>query len=203
LRTRVDEARAAAVAARAAVVAAEADVRQLRSAFDTADELLSERRSQRRATVARLDAATADLARLRSGVSVRDRCLVRPATGELNSEFGMRRHPVLGHRKLHSGTDFRPGDGRIYAAADGVVVAVDYDSGYGRTTKIDHGTYRGARVITWYAHQASTSVEVGDTVAAGEHIGRIGSTGMSTGPHLHFEVRLDDKPVQPRDWLAC
>ena len=121
----------------------------------------------------------------------------RPATGRVTSPFGPRLHPILGYVKVHTGTDFSRGDGYVYAAADGVVLETSRNRAYGNMTVVDHGTMRGDRVSTLYAHQARFLVEPGDRVRRGEVIGVIGSTGYSTGPHLHFEVRLDGDPVDP------
>jgi murein DD-endopeptidase MepM/ murein hydrolase activator NlpD len=128
--------------------------------------------------------------------------LVLPATGRVTSPFGMRLHPVLGSYRMHTGIDFAIGDGAVYAAAAGVVVATGYNGGYGNITTIDHGVINGVHVTTKYAHQAAFGVAVGQSVAAGQAIGAIGSTGRSTGPHLHFELRHNDVPVNPAGWLA-
>lgn len=123
--------------------------------------------------------------------------LVRPATGHVTSPFGMRRHPVLGYVKLHTGVDFSIGDGFVYAAAKGVVLATTTHVAYGNLTVIAHGTREGRTMTTWYAHQDNVAVTAGQRVRAGQRIGTIGSTGYSTGPHLHFEIRFDDEPVDP------
>ncbi len=121
----------------------------------------------------------------------------RPATGAVTSPYGMRAHPLTGETKLHSGTDFDEGDGQAYAAASGRVAAVTYDGGYGNMVTLDHG----GGVQTRYAHLAAATVEVGQRVAAGKVIGRVGSTGNSTGPHLHFEVLVNDDFTDPEVWL--
>lgn len=127
---------------------------------------------------------------------------VRPATGEQTSPYGYRVHPISGVQKLHTGMDFAVGDGQIYAAADGTVTYAGFDSGgYGNLVKVDHGTIDGHSVETWYAHQSDLEVSVGDEVSAGEDIGNIGTTGSSTGLHLHFELRVDGEPVDPAPYL--
>jgi len=119
--------------------------------------------------------------------------LIRPGTGEVTSHFGIRRHPITGVVKLHTGTDLSPGDGYVYAADMGTVVKAEWNRAYGYMTVIDHGH----GVTTLYAHQATMYVRTGDRVGQGIRIGVVGSTGYSTGPHLHFEVRRDGVPVDP------
>jgi murein DD-endopeptidase MepM/ murein hydrolase activator NlpD len=118
---------------------------------------------------------------------------VRPGTGMVTSDFGIRRHPITGVVKLHTGIDIAPGDGYVYAADAGTVVKAEWNRAYGNMTVIDHGN----GVTTLYGHQASMFVTVGDQVTKGARIGVVGSTGFSTGPHLHFEVRQDGKPIDP------
>jgi murein DD-endopeptidase MepM/ murein hydrolase activator NlpD len=118
---------------------------------------------------------------------------VRPGTGVITSDFGIRRHPITGVVKLHTGIDIAPGDGYVYAADAGTVVKAEWNRAYGNMTVIDHGH----GVTTLYGHQASMSVVVGDQVTKGARIGVVGSTGYSTGPHLHFEIRQDGEPKDP------
>lgn len=124
------------------------------------------------------------------------------------SEFGMRRHPITGVYKLHSGTDFAAPSGTpILAAADGRVASAGPSAGYGNLILVEH-TVAGQRVTTGYAHmtRASIMVNAGDRVTAGQQIASVGSTGYSTGPHLHFELRPDSAggaPVDPAPWLAA
>lgn len=109
----------------------------------------------------------------------------------ISSRYGWRTDPVTGERAFHGGTDFAAGDGTaILAAADGVVVLTGYIGGWGNLIVIEH-TVDGGRVATAYAHMwdHGTYVVQGQTVTAGDHIGDVGSSGKSTGPHLHFEVR--------------
>jgi murein DD-endopeptidase MepM/ murein hydrolase activator NlpD len=122
------------------------------------------------------------------------------------SAFGYRIHPILGYRKLHTGIDIggravgRDINGAlVVAAADGEVIYAGYRGGYGNTVIIDHGN----GVATLYAHMQSGSimVSVGQSVERGQGIGRVGSTGLSTGPHLHFEVRINGTPVDPMPYL--
>ena len=127
-----------------------------------------------------------------------DKRLVRPGVGTISSPYGMRRHPITGAHKLHSGTDFQQADGKAYAAASGTVAAVTRDSAYGNMVTIAHG--RG--ITTRYAHLARPLVRPGDEVAAAQVIGQIGSTGLSTGAHLHFEVQVGGEFQDPAVWLA-
>jgi murein DD-endopeptidase MepM/ murein hydrolase activator NlpD len=124
--------------------------------------------------------------------------LARPLPGPITSSFGYRAHPILGLKKLHTGADFSAAAGTpIKAAAAGTVILATYYGGYGNAVVIDHG----GGMTTLYAHQRSLAVSVRDEVSAGEVIGYVGSTGLSTGPHLHFEVRIDGKPVDPALYL--
>ncbi|MGH8824123.1 MAG: M23 family metallopeptidase [Jiangellaceae bacterium] len=123
---------------------------------------------------------------------------VRPGTGEVTSEFGIRRHPITGVVKLHTGTDIGRGDGYVYAADSGTVIKAEWNRAYGYMSVIDHG--RG--VTTLYGHQAAMYVRAGDRVGRGARIGVVGSTGYSTGPHLHFEVRRDGAPIDPWPLIA-
>jgi murein DD-endopeptidase MepM/ murein hydrolase activator NlpD len=127
--------------------------------------------------------------------------MVRPGTGEVTSPFGPRFHPILHYVKLHTGTDFSSGDGLVYAADDGVVLFTEFNTAYGNMTVIDHGKIGGLRIATLYAHQSAVGVKAGDAVIKGQAIGVIGSTGYATGPHLHFEVRIDGEPLDPMPFL--
>ena len=121
-----------------------------------------------------------------------------PAAGPATSGFGVRVHPVSGVRRLHAGLDIgAPAGQPVRAAAAGVVSFAGTLSGYGSTVTIDHG----GGLSTLYAHQSSLSASAGEAVTAGEQIGRVGSTGLSTGPHLHFEVRVSGQAVDPVRWL--
>jgi murein DD-endopeptidase MepM/ murein hydrolase activator NlpD len=124
--------------------------------------------------------------------------LVRPVPGAITSTFGLRVHPILGYSRMHSGVDMSAGYGQeIKAGASGRVILAATYGGYGNTIIIDHG----GGMTTLYAHQSSFTVSYGGQVGAGDIIGYVGSTGFSTGPHLHFEVRLFGSPVNPADYL--
>jgi murein DD-endopeptidase MepM/ murein hydrolase activator NlpD len=127
---------------------------------------------------------------------------VRPSTGPQTSPFGPRFHPILHYVRMHTGVDLGRGDGIVYAADDGVVLITEWNGGYGNLTVIDHGTIAGLKVVTLYGHQARFMVKPGDRVKKGQPIGIVGSTGLSTGPHVHFEVRIDGQPINPAPWLA-
>lgn len=124
---------------------------------------------------------------------------VMPADlNSISSGFGYRRDPFRGTAAMHRGLDFRaPHGSPIHAAADGRVTFVGTKGGYGKVVEIDHG----AGLVTRYAHMSRFNSEVGSRVSAGDVIGAIGSTGRSTGPHLHFEVRINNTAVNPRPFL--
>lgn len=124
---------------------------------------------------------------------------VMPADlNSISSGFGYRRDPFSGGAAMHRGLDFRaPHGSPIHAAADGRVAYVGWKSGYGKVVEIDHG----AGLVTRYAHMSRFNAQVGAEVVAGDVIGAIGSTGRSTGPHLHFEVRINNSAVNPRPFL--
>ena len=120
-----------------------------------------------------------------------------PVSGaRITSGFGMRRHPVLGYSKMHTGVDFgAPRGTPIHAAGNGVVTYAAWRGGYGRAVMIRHDN----GYVTLYAHQSriARGIRKGVRVRQGQVIGYVGSTGRSTGPHLHFEVRLNNRPVNP------
>jgi murein DD-endopeptidase MepM/ murein hydrolase activator NlpD len=118
------------------------------------------------------------------------------------SGFGMRYDPYYRVWQLHAGVDLAaPGGTPIYAAGPGRVVRAGWAGGYGNYTCLYHGLYRGRGISTCYGHQSRILVHVGQAVRRGQLIGLVGTTGASTGYHLHFEVRVDGTPVQPLDWL--
>jgi len=122
-----------------------------------------------------------------------------PKTYRVSSNFGPRVHPVTGKRdSFHSGMDFAaPGGTNILAAADGYVLAAQWVNGYGNYVIIDHGS----GIWTLYAHMSKISTKKGEEVEVGEKIGEVGTTGTSTGNHLHFEVRKDQVAVNPAPYL--
>jgi murein DD-endopeptidase MepM/ murein hydrolase activator NlpD len=117
----------------------------------------------------------------------------------LSSSYGWRRNPFNGQMSMHEGLDFSAPHGTpIRSAAGGVVRTVTVHQGYGNMVEIDHGE----GLMTRYAHAKVVLVKEGEVVTRGQLIARVGSTGLSTGPHLHFEVRKDDRPLDPRAFLA-
>ena len=118
----------------------------------------------------------------------------------ITSGFGYRRDPINGRGAMHAGIDFKgPIGSPIYAAADGRVTFAGQKSGYGNAIEITHAN----GLLTRYAHLSRIGVRVGQQVTAGTTIGGLGSTGRSTGPHLHFEVRINDRAVNPRPFLEA
>ena len=121
-----------------------------------------------------------------------------PADGPVTSPFGQRVHPIFGTVRLHAGIDIGASYGApVWAGAGGVVVVSGPASGYGNAIVIDHG----GGAATLYAHLSRLSVRTGQSVTAGQTIGAVGSSGNSTGPHLHFEVRVRGVPVNPMGYL--
>lgn len=121
-----------------------------------------------------------------------------PVVGEITSRFGERLDPFRGEGAFHSGLDIASHYGDpIRATADGVVIEVGRHEGYGRLVVVDHGF----GVTTWYAHLSGYNAEVGMTVKAGDVIGYEGDSGRSTGAHLHYEVRINNTPVNPWRYL--
>jgi murein DD-endopeptidase MepM/ murein hydrolase activator NlpD len=167
---------------------------------------LNSTRAKAAAEVAELERASAAikalLQRKQSGQTVVPvkpgflRAPVSPAV--INSTFGYRIHPIFGDSRLHSGVDFNASTGTpVYAAADGTVIYAGWQSGYGNTVVIDHG---GA-IATLYAHNSAIAVTEGAKVKKGQQISSAGATGNVTGPHVHFEVRVNGTPVDPLGYL--
>ncbi|MBF2050772.1 MAG: M23 family metallopeptidase [Elainella sp. C42_A2020_010] len=129
--------------------------------------------------------------------------LTAPVTGApVTSEYGWRIHPIYGDERFHAGIDLGAANGTPVQAADGGTVTFagvsgSMTSGYGQLVIVDHGNGRE----TWYAHLGSMDVKEGQQIAGGDVLGQVGSTGGSTGPHLHFEVRENGEPVDPRQYM--
>ncbi len=124
--------------------------------------------------------------------------LSRPVSGPITSPYGMRFHPILGGYRKHNGTDYGVPYGTPVKAADyGEVMLADWFGAYGKTVILVHG--RG--ISTLYAHLSQIAVSQGQKVQKGQVIGYVGSTGLSTGPHLHFEVRINGEPVNPEAYF--
>lgn len=125
-------------------------------------------------------------------------------TNYITSPFGSRLHPIQGIVRNHDGIDIggHTGDS-VYAAADGIVIYAAWLGGYGNAIMVDNGlTEDGRRLVTLYGHGSSFVSQVGDRVTKGQEIMKMGSTGNSTGPHVHFEVREDNVPVDPKKYLS-
>ncbi len=128
--------------------------------------------------------------------------LARPMSGEhdFTSNFGYRTDPFTRGLAMHTGVDFRAEPGSpILATAPGKVVAAEYNGGYGNMVEVEHANGLSTR----YAHMSAISVSVGQTVKAGSVLGKVGSTGRSTGPHLHYETRINEEPVDPARFLKA
>jgi len=125
-----------------------------------------------------------------------------PVQGEIKSSFGSREHPIFGIKSFHTGIDIAGmNNSPIVAANDGMVIFSGTKGGYGNLVIINNGIYAGSSLSTLYGHLSRSAVTSGQMVKKGEIIGYEGSTGYSTGPHLHFEIRLNGKPVNPLNYL--
>ena len=167
---------------------------------------IQSRKAEFEAQVAALQAESDSISRLLQGVQSGQAAapsghgvLAVPIPGApVTSPYGMRVHPVFGTVRMHTGVDFGAPTGTpIHAAADGVVIAAGPYGGYGNATIIDHGN----SLATLYGHQSAIYVSVGQRVSRGQVIGAVGCTGYCTGPHLHFEVRVNGNPVDPMPYL--
>ena len=137
-----------------------------------------------------------------SGVVSSASSLTTPTQGWITSGFGWRTHPIFGYRSLHDGIDFGAACGTpVVAAAAGTVLAQYYSSSYGNRVIIDHGLLRGVGVATTSNHLSGYAVAVGQRVERGQVIGYVGTTGWSTGCHLHFSVLQNGVAVDPAAWL--
>lgn len=185
-------------------------VRQHEEARDTIQQraVLAEARARRAELEDSLDAQEADSSKIAAALLRLNRTpagmarrmvafsgrLIQPVPGGVVSTFGMRYHPILHRSRLHAGVDMSGSTGTpIVAAASGVVVFSGVMRGYGNVVVLDHG----GGISTLYAHCSARLAHEGQSVAQGQVIARVGSTGLSTGPHLHFEVRRNGSPVNP------
>ena len=123
---------------------------------------------------------------------------LRPVSGPITSPFGSRVHPIFKRTIFHTGVDLgMPMGAKVKASNSGKVIYVGWYGGYGKVVIIDHGKVNGVPVTSLYAHLSSYSVSNGSSVYKGQIIGNVGATGYATGPHLHFEMRENGKPVHP------
>ena len=186
------------VLANASAAAADvtAPVQENRTGSITGDAQFRQLFSQWRALDGKDEAETQPPAPL-AGISIPSRMPLDDA--RMSSNFGMRTHPVLGGRRNHAGIDLAAPTGTpVYATADGIVSRADWFSSYGLYISIEHG----GELQTRYAHLSRLAVESGQRVRKGEIIGYVGSTGRSTGPHLHYEVRIAGAAVNPVPYMV-
>ncbi|QIK71575.1 peptidoglycan DD-metalloendopeptidase family protein [Propioniciclava coleopterorum] len=127
---------------------------------------------------------------------------IRPVNAKPGSPFGRRFHPILKYWRNHNGTDFGAACGvPLYAAQSGTVATAGRQGGFGNYVVIDHGVIGGSSIMTGYAHQSRIAVKVGQRVSMGQLIGYVGTTGLSTGCHLHLQVYKNGKPVDPLTYI--
>lgn len=216
-RSGVDRLRESLAAEQAVAADAQAEVSRAADTHRIVTAMVAEERRARSGLVADLegDLATytalvsdleeqsselaAELARLDVGVAPIEGDLLWPTAGTAGSPFGNRTHPIFGTTRLHAGVDIAGSTGQpIIAAADGTIVSAGRRGGYGLAVVIDHG----GGLATLYAHQSVLAVSSGEFVGQGQKIGEVGSTGFSTGPHLHYEVRVNGAPQNPLNWYG-
>jgi len=186
------------------VVQAEQKAREIDDIYNEKNNLLSQTTANKNALIQmekklKIEEAeiTKILENLRSGSAPSGK-FAWPVAGTITSGFGNRIHPIFGVMRFHSGIDIAAPYGTPVKAADGgQVVQAGYFGGYGYSVML----YHGGGFATWYAHLSSINVSMGQPVQRGQVIGLVGSTGWSTGPHLHFEVRINGAPKNPRAYL--
>ncbi|MEV0392637.1 M23 family metallopeptidase [Polymorphospora rubra] len=209
--------------ARAAQAQAEAAAAQVVALTTQRTEALAVAEQERGASLARYEEAKREAARIEAELAAWEArqaaarppannapppaakpgaTFLMPVRGWKSSDYGMRFDPYYKVWQLHAGVDIAAGGGQpIYAAADGTVIRAGWNGGYGNYTCLSHGRSGGKGLSTCYAHQSSIGVRAGQYVRRGQVIGRVGTTGASTGNHLHFEVRLNGSPTNPLSWL--
>lgn len=127
---------------------------------------------------------------------------IKPISGRITSPYGWRRHPIFKSRSFHAGIDIGgPYNSNVRASNDGKVIFAGWYGGYGKVVILDHGDVNGIPVTTLYAHLNSARVTPGEYVSKGQVIGLEGTTGYSTGPHVHFEVRVNGRPTNPLNYI--
>lgn len=127
---------------------------------------------------------------------------IKPIQGRITSPFGWRTHPIFNSKSFHSGVDIGgPNLGAIRASNSGKVIYSGWYGGYGKVVIVEHGIVNGKPITTLYAHMNSTAVAKGQRVSKGQVLGYEGTTGYSTGPHCHFEVRVNGQPNNPLNYI--
>jgi murein DD-endopeptidase MepM/ murein hydrolase activator NlpD len=171
-------------------------LKQDRGALEAAEEQLS---SDSNNIAALIQQRMDEQARSRIAVVIPSTGLMGyPTNGPITSPFGDRMHPILGYVRFHAGLDFGADYGSpIFAAQSGTVILAGWYGGYGQCVIVDHGN----GTTTFYAHTSDLYVSEGETVQRGQAIAAIGTSGLSTGPHLHFEVRVGGEPVNPVNYF--
>jgi murein DD-endopeptidase MepM/ murein hydrolase activator NlpD len=181
-----------------AVATVESEVATLRGRLDALDEEIADFEGELAGLAEEQERLEALIAQETSDDGTAPSVLVRPVPGWITSSFGPRLHPILGTTRMHTGVDMHAAWGEpVAAAAGGRVIFAGAYGGYGNAVILDHG----GGMSTLYGHLSSIVVGYGDTVTAGQTIGLVGATGLATGPHLHFEVRIDGQPVDPAPYL--
>ncbi len=203
LNTRIGSAMIAAAAALAAMCATPALAEELDQSDNGQSSLTSPlgqgdaKFHQLFSSWEKLDGAVSTMAEAVVKVAIPSRMPLEGA--RLSSDFGMRMHPVIGGRRQHKGVDLASPSGTpVFATADGIVGRAERFSSYGNYVQIEHG----AALETRYAHLSHIAVTQGQRVRKGDVIGLVGSTGRSTGPHLHYEVRVAGEAVNPIPYMV-
>lgn len=183
---------------------AETKQREVQGLYDEKSNLLSKTTSNKNALIAMekdLEIKEAEVTRILESYKYGNAPggkFMWPVAGRVRSGFGWRIHPIFGYNRFHSGIDIPASSGTIIKSADGgEVIHAGYDGGYGYSIMV----YHGGGFATWYAHCSRILVSVGQRVERGQVIGLVGSTGWSTGPHLHFEVRINGAAQNPMQYL--
>ncbi len=178
--------------------AARAKKKQIYSVLKAQEDLLETQYNQMQRESRVIEQQIFEIQSRTTGTPIFKGKFIMPVNGRRSSGFGVRTHPISGRRKMHNGQDIAAPSGTpIKAAGAGKVIAATYLNGYGNTVIIDHG----GKISTLYGHCSRLFVRVGQSVTQGQKIAAVGSTGYSTGPHLHFEVRVNGKPVNPMSRL--
>ncbi len=165
-----------------------------RAAYERAERELAKQSASLQTMISKNTGAT--------NVHVSSAAFLKPISGRITSPFGWRTHPIFNSRTFHSGVDIGgPNYGNIVASNSGKVIYSGWYGGYGKVVILDHGVVNGKPTTTLYAHMSSILVNNGQQVQKGQVIGKEGTTGYSTGPHCHFEVRINGKPNNPLNYI--